>query len=103
MLKNFRTYQLAVRFYQATRGLRAPDGLRDQLGRAASSVALNLAEGSGKTSKKDRCRFYEIALGSARECEAILELIQHEGPARQEPDALCRHLFALCRALRLGA
>ncbi len=102
MLKNFRSYQLAVRFSQTTRGLRVPSVLRDQLGRAASSVALNLAEGSGKSSAKDRCRFYEIALGSARECEAVLDLISHEGEAREQLEVLSRHIFNLCRALKAG-
>jgi four helix bundle protein len=103
MLKNFRGYQLAVQFYQITRELRAPDGLRDQLGRAASSVALNLAEGSGKSSPKDRKRFYEIALGSVRECEAIMDLLQiPDDQIRTTLDKLARNTFTLCRALQRG-
>jgi four helix bundle protein len=49
---------------------RAPMGLRtaDQLHRASWSIAANLAEGYGKSSVADRLRYYEIALGSAREC-----------------------------------
>ena len=42
-------------------------GLADQLYRALGSVHANLAEGYSRGSGKDRARFYEYALGSARE------------------------------------
>ena len=73
-MKNFRTYQYAVSFYQATERLAVPGHLRNQLLRASSSVVLNLAEGAGRFGKRDQKRFYQIALGSFRECQAILEL-----------------------------
>lgn len=41
--------------------------LSNQLYRAVGSVAANLEEGYSKQSAKDRARFYEYALGSARE------------------------------------
>jgi four helix bundle protein len=41
--------------------------LADQLYRALGSVGANLAEGYSRSSGKDRARFYEYALGSARE------------------------------------
>jgi four helix bundle protein len=42
-------------------------GLSDQLYRAVGSIAANLAEGYSRQSGKDQSRFYEYALGSARE------------------------------------
>jgi four helix bundle protein len=39
----------------------------DQLYRAVGSVSANLAEGYSRGAGKDRARFYEYALGSARE------------------------------------
>ena len=42
-------------------------GLADQLCRAAGSIAENIAEGYSRRSGKDQARFYEYALGSARE------------------------------------
>ena len=42
-------------------------GLSSQLYEALGSISANLAEGYSRGSGKDRARFYEYALGSARE------------------------------------
>lgn len=42
-------------------------GLGDQLYRALGSISANVAEGYSRGTGKDRARFYEYALGSARE------------------------------------
>ncbi len=42
-------------------------GLADQLYRALGSIGANLAEGYSRGTGRDRARFYEYALGSARE------------------------------------
>lgn len=48
---------------------------KDQLDRASTSIPLNIAEGNGKFSGKDRARFLEIARGSALECAACLDAL----------------------------
>ena len=46
---------------------RRTTGPADQLYRALGSVSANVAEGYSRGTGKDRARFYEYALGSARE------------------------------------
>lgn len=95
-MKNFRTYQLAVQFYRSIQTLCLTGAMRDQLARAALSIALNLAEGSGKRSPADQCRFYEIAFGSVRECQAVLELANMENTtASQNLDVLAAANYKL--------
>jgi four helix bundle protein len=48
---------------------------RDQLDRASTSTPLNIAEGNGKFSTRDRARFLEMARGSALECAACLDVL----------------------------
>jgi len=48
--------------------------LRDQLIGAAISVPLNIAEGSGRKTSKDKINFYKTARASIFECIPILEI-----------------------------
>lgn len=47
----------------------------NQLDRASTAIPLNIAEGTGKWTIPDRCRFYDIARGSALECAACLDVL----------------------------
>lgn len=47
----------------------------DQLNRSSTSIPLNIAEGTGKFTAKDKNRFYDIARGSAVESAACLEVL----------------------------
>jgi len=53
--------------------------VKDHLDRASTSVPLNIAEGNGKYAPKDRCRFFDIAHGSALECAAGLDTLVAKG------------------------
>ena len=96
---NLRTYHISVEFYHALVPMKLPSHLRQQLLRAASSVALNLSEGSARPTTKDRARFYHIALASFRECEAVLDLAAAKTPSLEQlSDQLGAHLYKLCKA-----
>jgi four helix bundle protein len=49
--------------------------LADQLNRASMSIPLNIAEGYGKTSPRDKRSFYAVARGSAMESAAIFDVL----------------------------
>jgi len=51
----------------------------DQLDRASTSIPLNIAEGNGKFTSPDRCRFFDIARGSAFESAAALDVLVAKG------------------------
>ena len=53
----------------------AKSAAKDQLDRASTSIPLNIAEGNGKFSARDRARFFEMARGSALECAACLDVL----------------------------
>lgn len=51
-------------------------GLSDQLRRSATSISLNIAEGSGSNTDKDFCRFLMLARKSLFEVVAILMIAE---------------------------
>jgi four helix bundle protein len=71
-----------------------PHAMKDQLMRAASSITLNLAEGSAKPSRKERLRYYGIAFGSIREIQAIIRL-EELGSLSSRADHLAASLYKL--------
>jgi four helix bundle protein len=77
--EKLRVYQDALRFVafadEILSQLPAKLSARDQLDRASTSIVLNIAEGNGKRSHNDRCRFLDIARGSALECAACLDIL----------------------------
>jgi four helix bundle protein len=76
-------YQEALKFAEWCRpvldGLSKSYAVREQLDRARTSIPLNIAEGSAKFTAPDRCRFFDIARGSAMECAACIDLLLIDG------------------------
>ena len=74
-----RVYQDGLRFVAIADSviatLPAKLAARDQLDRASTSIVLNIAEGNGKRSRIDRCRYLDIARGSALESAACLDVL----------------------------
>jgi four helix bundle protein len=78
---------------------------KDQLDRASTSIPLNIAEGNGKFSVKDRARFLEMARGSALECAAALDVLvarklatdEQVSSAKSELAAIVRMMIGLLK------
>ncbi len=77
--------------------------LGEQLIRAGLSIVLNIAEGSGKHSAKETCRFFDIALGSAYEVLACCDSLRNNDllgtkellDIETRIDSICRQLGGL--------
>jgi four helix bundle protein len=101
MLKNFRCYQMAKKLYSLCIKLSVKGPARDQLHRASLSVMLNLAEGSGRFTKKEQRRFYIMAFASLRETQALLEMGSYR-LCQEIADSLAGSIFKLIRYLEAG-
>ena len=99
MIRNFRTYDLAIRFYRLC--LRQPlvHPEKGQLRRASLSIANNLGEGWGRRPRADRRHFFDIAFGSLRESQTIILAAELRDPELNSvADQLGACLYKLCRA-----
>jgi four helix bundle protein len=84
--------------------VRAGD-VKDQLDRASTSIPPNVAEGNGKYTLKDRCRFFDTAHGSALECAAGLDVMvakskltqQQIQPGKEKLQRIVRMLIGLIK------
>ncbi len=89
--EQFPVYQSAEKLYADVlvemKEKRMPHYLTDQLSRSLSSIVLNIAEGAGKYSKKEKRNFYLIARGSCHESVATMNLLKHHNLS---PDILQR-------------
>ena len=73
-------YQKSLEFIELTNKIfnelnKMKISVLDQLDRASTSIPLNIAEGTGKYTGKDKCRYYDIARGSTLECAACLDVL----------------------------
>ena len=97
-MKNFRTYDITINFYNECLKLHVNNTLRNQLTRASSSIALNLAEGRGRKTLADKKHFFQIALGSAYESRAILDLVINTPQnLKMQADSICAHIYKLIK------
>ena len=73
-MREFKCLTEATELYKMAKQVKLKAFMKDQLLRASSSVALNLAEGNARRTQKDRLRMFNIALASLREVQMICEL-----------------------------
>ena len=77
MFENLDVYKKAVEFAveinSIYRNIRHFE-IRDQIQRASISIPLNIAEGNGRNTPKEKIQFFKTARGSLFECVPLLEL-----------------------------
>ncbi len=101
-----RACQLAVRVYQVLETCR-DFGLKDQMQRAAVSIASNIAEGAER-GPKEFAHFLRIARGSAAELRTQAYIAAKIGSIRpsemneitEETKQLAKMLYALAKSLK---
>lgn len=78
-------WQLAIEYssdvYATTRSFPNEErfGLTNQVRRASVSISSSIAEGSGRSSRKDFARYIEIAFGSLLETVSQLTIANRQG------------------------
>jgi four helix bundle protein len=109
--QNLDVYKKAKTFHLDCKSLISKNKLdnyvRDQLGRASFSIALNVAEGSAKFSKPDRKNYFTTARGSTFECVAVLDILKDQNLLSSEEflqllknaDDLSRILYTMIKNL----
>ncbi len=104
-----KAHRMTLDIYGVTRTFPKEElyGLTSQMRRPAASIGANMAEGSGRRSNNEICRFLQIARGSASEAEYHillargLELLGKEEFRRlsRQADEVQRMLTALIQSL----
>jgi four helix bundle protein len=104
-------YKLALEtngyIYSLLERLKIPGYIKSQLGRASLSIQLNIAEGSGRLTDKDRKNFYVTSRASCFECVSIIQLLSIKNKIQQEEfnslftlfERISQMLFAMIRRL----
>jgi four helix bundle protein len=77
--EKLRVYQESLTFIRWLSGvwdrISTMASVRSHLDRASTAIPLNIAEGNGKFTAPDRCRYFDNARSSALRCAASLDLV----------------------------
>lgn len=102
---------LSVKVYKLTKDFPKEEiyGLTSQMRRCSVSIASNIAEGSGRNSKKDFAHFLAISYGSTCELETQTIIAQKSGfienealtSVQQDIFEIQKMIWALNRSLKL--
>jgi four helix bundle protein len=99
-------YQSAIDFLAWVNDLLAetPKNLavHHQLDRASTSVPLNIAEGNGKHTGADRCKYFDIARGSALEGAACLDVLVAKSMISREQAAAGKEQLSEIVSMLIG-
>lgn len=81
--------------------------LSDQAARASLSILLNIAEGAGRFSNRDKKNFYVVSRASALECSALVDVLEDLAllpldacaSLRLRIDEISKMLFGMIRSI----
>jgi len=97
-----KAHDLTIRVYQVTSTFPKDEmyGLTNQIRRASSSTAANIAEGCGRGGSAEFARFLQVAMGSANDLEYHL-LLAHDLTMLEDADyyALSNRVIEIKRML----
>jgi four helix bundle protein len=81
--EKLKVYQEALRFINwveaNTNHIAKTLAAKKHLDEASTSIVLNIAEGNGKYTNKDKCKYFDIAKGSTAECAGCLDILNAKG------------------------
>ncbi len=104
--EKLQVYQLSLKFIAWSSALppklKTSSALGKQFDRARASVPLNIAEGNGKFTSADSCRFFDIARGSALECAACLDVALTMGDIAETECAAGKELLRQIVSMLVG-
>ena len=78
--------ELSLLIYQVTEKFPLEErySITNQMRRATTSIATNIAEGAARNSKREFARFLHMAQGSLSELDTQLEIVKRLGYLREE-------------------
>jgi len=97
-------HELVVKIYIMTKKFPKEElfGITNQLRRAVTSITANIAEGMGRGSYLDRCRFYYNARGSVYEVESFIYTSKSLGYVSTDEFSLLKEKIDSSRRLLNG-
>ncbi len=104
--EKLRVYQLSLDFSEwvgnLLNNINPKIAVCTHLDEASSSITLNIAEGNGKYTSKDRCKYFDIARGSALECAGSIDTLLRRNKIKKEDSLLGKQMLLEIVAMIVG-
>ncbi len=70
---------------------------KKHLDESSTSILLNIAEGNGRYTNKDKCRFFDISKGSTLESAACIDILKIKGFELDEKEGkiILRNIYSM--------
>ena len=99
--EKLRVYKEALKFIEwienNTKEVPKTIAAKKHLDDASASIVLNIAEGNGRYTNKDKCKFFDISKGSTLECAGCIDLLKAKGFDLDESSgkAILKNIFSI--------